>query len=79
MALSFPVRKRDTACLVRATLSVGNEVLRINTAHSINVVGGFVVGTIGSSISRAVGNVTASTDFRGGGGSANSTIDVSHA
>lgn len=72
--LSCPVRKRCTACLVRSTFSIGCGVLRIRTAHSMSVVGGFSSGTTGSFswVAELVGPETT-----GGGGSAKAADGVS--
>jgi len=46
--LSLPFRKSESACLVRSTLRVEEDVLRMRTAHSSKVPGGDSTGTTGS-------------------------------
>lgn len=60
------------------TFNVGFEVFKMRTAHCIKVVGGFVMGTTGSSTGDE-GSESRGTDEMtgGGGGSANAALSLS--
>lgn len=63
--------------LLDCTFRVGSAVSKINTAHSINVLGGFSVGITGSGGASAAFSLRDDKDrcersIGGGGGSANS-------
>jgi hypothetical protein len=71
----------DRIVYYKRTFNVGLGVLRMSTAHWMSVLGGFVSGTMGSSIEGADAEGKAPGDAKeaagGGGGSANSTVRLS--